>query len=276
VQTFESEQGLMERDPASGQWRLAVTPEGDSLRRYQKPDNEGETASRHALEKAREIEREIQRLSTEKEQKAGSTRNVGQPELDEHGRQKYDKQNRPIFNTVTESGATQEELTAYDKRIAALRKTQDDYVNDASRARVSKRLSATPPTTTRLEFEDSDVPAFAQQYFGGDQGKARTYLKDKGYSVKGAGTAQRLGGGSVGTVTREHIERYARSRNLSYEDAKKQAELEGYKVQEQDARRLGAGSSHPSIGKIMQLSDGRKIRVKKIEGYQVVDYDVIP
>jgi len=37
----------------------------------------------------------------------------------------------------------------------------------------------------------------------------------------------------------------------------------------------GATAAHPSTGKIMQLPDGRKIRVKRVEGGQVVDYEVV-
>lgn len=40
-------------------------------------------------------------------------------------------------------------------------------------------------------------------------------------------------------------------------------------------RRMSSGTSHPPTGKIMQLPDGRKIRVKRVEGGQVTDYEYV-
>lgn len=196
VQTFESEQGLMERDPVTGAWKPAQGP-GGALRKPVKPDYERERMNRQDARDAR---------------------------VDERDRQRDEREAEKQYNSVR-SGAVKADQ-ALAKAQGAYRAAQGD----------PKRAGELPyfEEQVRQAQADSDNAWYDAQQ------AAKTLESEHGWKVG--------------------------VKDGRYPNAQKPPRT----------NRAASGGAHPSVGKIMQLSDGRKIKVKRVEGGQVTDYDVIP
>lgn len=207
VQVFESDAGLMERDPVTGAWKPAVGPQG-TLKKKEKPNLEAVRLARQTARDAESDRRERQREERDAEKQYNSVRSnavkadgaLSKAQRDLTNAKEWKKQGK----------ITEDQLPAYEEAVRQAEADSDNAWYEAQQAaktlgdehgwKVSVKdgrypNAQKPPAKraaaggggrnpVRRDASAADIEGFAKEYFGGDKAKAEAYLKQQGYTVR--------------------------------------------------------------------------------------------